>query len=152
MRGLYTPKRSPHFTPRAALSSLRIKLRCDWPDDSTRLHSTADGLSDVTTLHTSSPSPWRSPALPPGRLPPLGCSGWDASLPPPLWSSYQRVRGQDGCRKPGKALGGKSSISLTFYSAADVQLTRLFLFSVSSNKDFITLKKNYLWSILFNSI
>ena len=63
------------------------------------LWSTPSVSSDVTTLGSSS---WRSPALPSGRLPPLGCSGWDASLPPPLWSSYQRVSGQDGCCKPGK--------------------------------------------------
>lgn len=113
------------ITP-GSLASLRIKRRCDWTDGSSRLYSTSNDVSYVTTLHTPSPCPWRSPALPPGRLPPLGCSGFDASLPPPLWSSYQRVSGQDGCCKPGKAfLGWKSSITMLFYSGALIHALRL---------------------------
>lgn len=109
---------SPHYDPPAAL--LRIKRRRDWTDASARPnpHSTSIGSSDVTTPHTSSlaRSPWRSRLFSFGRLPPLGCCGWDASLPPPLRSSYQRVSGQDGCCKSGKASGAKKtpSISLTF--------------------------------------
>lgn len=103
---------SPHYDPPAAL--LRIKRRRDWTDASARPnpHSTSIGSADVTTPYTSSlsRSPWRSRLFSVGRLPPLGCCGWDTSLPPPLRSSYQRVSGQDGCCKSGKASGAKKIV------------------------------------------
>lgn len=102
---------SLHHHPRGSFCSLGIKAttRLDRVPGSSLLHI----LVIILTSRRSSSS-WRIPALPSGRLPPLGCSGWDASLPPSLWSSYQRVSGQDGCCKPGKALMGKSSILLLF--------------------------------------
>lgn len=92
------------ITTRGQLSArLRIKLLSDWTDFSFLLSSP---VIHLTSRRFTRPSPgsWRSPSSSSRASSSLsGCSGWDVSLPPPLWSSYQRVSGQDGCCKPGKA-------------------------------------------------